>query len=60
MRDDSERLTMDVPKAGKKLGLGRNAAYEAAHRGEVPTIKIGGRLLVPCAQFERLLNGTAA
>jgi hypothetical protein len=59
MRDDAERLTYDVPKAGKKLGLGRNASYDAAHRGDIPTIRVGGRLLVPIVQFERMLNGEA-
>lgn len=36
--------TMDVPDAGKLFyGLGKNASYEAARRGDIPTIKIGGR-----------------
>jgi excisionase family DNA binding protein len=56
----TERLTISVPEAGERLGIGRNSAYEAARRGEIPTIRIGGRVLVPRAQFERLLNGEAA
>ena len=32
---------MTVPEAGRKLELSRNAAYEAAARGEIPTIRIG-------------------
>jgi excisionase family DNA binding protein len=59
-QNKAERLTIDVPTAGERLGLSRNAAYAAAKAGEIPVIKIGGRLLVPCAQFERLLNGQAA
>jgi hypothetical protein len=31
------------PVAGKALGLGRNAAYEAATRGDIPTVPVGGR-----------------
>jgi len=54
------RATLSVTEAGKILGIGRNQAYEAAHRGEIPTIKIGKRLLVPKAAFERLLEGNAA
>jgi len=47
---------MTVPEAGKKLGLGRNAAYEAAARGEIPTIKLGKLLKVPKIAFERMLE----
>ncbi len=53
------RLTLDVIEAGKRLGLGRNASYEAAKRGDLPTIKIGGRILVPIVRLEKLLNGEA-
>jgi excisionase family DNA binding protein len=52
---DTKRVTMSVTKAGKRLGLGKNAAYEAAHRGEIPVIRIGRRLLVPIAAFEAML-----
>jgi excisionase family DNA binding protein len=51
-----ERLTYDIPEAGRLLGVGRNQAYEAAKRGEIPTIKIGNRLLVPKAALRRLLG----
>jgi predicted DNA-binding transcriptional regulator AlpA len=54
------RATIDVPEAGKILGISRNAAYDAARRGEIPTIKIGDRLLVPIEQFNRMLSGKAA
>ena len=41
-----ERGTLTVREAAYVLGIGRNSAYEAAHRGELPTIRIGRRLLV--------------
>ena len=50
-------LTLSVEEAGRLLGIGRGAAYNAAKRGQIPTIRIGSRLLVPRAQLERLLNG---
>jgi len=56
---ETERQTLTVMEAAKALGLGRNAAYEAAKRGDIPTIKIGGRILVPVAAFERMLQGAA-
>jgi Helix-turn-helix domain len=50
-------LTMSVPAAGKKyFGLSRNGAYEAAKRGEIPTIKIGRLLRVPIRALEAMLD----
>jgi excisionase family DNA binding protein len=51
------RRTYDVGEAGRLLGIGRNAAYEAARRGDIPTIRLGRRLLVPKAALDRMLNG---
>jgi hypothetical protein len=53
--DDQARKTMSVPEAGRHLGLGKNGAYVAAARGEIPVIKIGSRLRVPVVAFERML-----
>lgn len=50
------RRTITVPEAGEQLGIGRNAAYEAAKRGEIPTVRIGRRLLVPREAVDRLLQ----
>lgn len=60
MADSNERLTYDVPEAGAKAGLGRNASYDAARRGDMPTIKIGNRLLVPKKAWDAKLNGESA
>ena len=50
--------TLSVPEAGKRYyGLSRNASYEAARRGDIPTIKVGPKLLrVPVRAMERKLN----
>lgn len=50
------RLTITVPEAGNLLGLGRGSAYGAARRGEIPTLKIGGRLVVPVPRLLELLG----
>ena len=50
-----QRRTVTVEEAATILGVGRNKAYEAARSGEIPTIRIGKRLLVPLAALERLL-----
>lgn len=54
--DPTERPTVTVPEAGRLLGLGKASAYAAAERGEIPTIRIGRRLLVPTAALRRLLQ----
>ncbi len=56
MKRMTTRATYGVQEAAKILGIGRNAAYEAARRGDIPTIRIGGRILVPKAALERMLE----
>ncbi len=51
----SSRPTLTVPEAGRFLGLARASAYEAAHRGDIPTLRVGRRLLVPTAALRRML-----
>jgi len=54
---DTEKLTLTVGEAARCLGIGRNSAYEAIARGEIPAVKIGKRLLVPKAALEKMLSG---
>jgi Helix-turn-helix domain len=50
-------LTITVPEAGRKyFGLSRNGSYDAAARGEIPTIKIGRLLRVPVRKLEAMLD----
>lgn len=51
------RPTIPVPEAGALFyGLARQAAYEAAKRGDIETIKIGGRIVVPVAPLAAKLG----
>ena len=52
----SEKLVYTVEEARARLGLGRGAIYEAIKRGEIPAVRIGRRILVPCAALERFLT----
>jgi excisionase family DNA binding protein len=47
---------MLVEEAAAVLRLGRNATYESVRRGEIPSIRIGRRLLIPKSGLERLLG----
>ena len=52
--------TMTVPDAGRiYYGLSRNGSYEAAKRGDIPTIKIGRLLRVPVRALEEILNAAS-
>lgn len=51
MQPDLSKPTITVPEAGQVLGISRATAYDAAQRGEIPTIRIGRRLLVPTARL---------
>lgn len=51
------RPTISVPDAGRLFyGLARNAAYDAARKGDIPTIRIGGRIMVPVAPLAEKLG----
>jgi excisionase family DNA binding protein len=52
----NEPLTMTVEEAAELLGVSRGLAYEAARRGELPTIRLGRRLLVPTARLLELVG----
>lgn len=52
----SDRPTLTVPEAGRIFGLSRPSAYAAAARGEIPTIKMGRRLLVPTGKLRSMLG----
>lgn len=48
---------MDLwPDAGEILGLSRQSTYGAARRGEIPTIRLGRRIVVPTAPLRRMLG----
>jgi hypothetical protein len=48
---------MSVPEAGAKyFGLSKNGSYEAAERGDIPTIKVGKLLRVPVKAMELILE----
>jgi Helix-turn-helix domain len=56
----TECKTLSIPEAGSLyFGLSRNGSYDAAKRGEIPTIRIGRKLRVPVAAMERLIDAVA-
>lgn len=55
--DPQTQPTMPVwPDTGRALNLSKASTYEAVARGEIPSIRIGRRLLVPTAALRRMLG----
>jgi excisionase family DNA binding protein len=57
MRTNNENsLVFSVGQAGELLGLSRGLMYEAVRSGQIPSIRIGRRILIPKAVLQRLLD----
>lgn len=56
MQTDTYPPTMTVEEAGALIGLSRSSAYRAAARGDLPTLRIGRRRLVPTGHLLRMLG----
>jgi len=54
--DLAGRGTITVPEAGQVLGIGRDAAYAAAKRGELPTLRLGRSLRVPVPKLLAMIS----
>lgn len=53
--------TLSVPEAGRfYFGIGRNASYERARDGTLPTIRIGRLLRVPIVAMDRMMEEAGA
>ena len=49
--------TCSVEEAAKVLGSGRNQAYAAVRSGELRSIRLNRRILIPTAAIRQLLEG---
>ena len=47
---------VSVEEAGRLLGISRRSAYRAAKTGAIPTVRIGGRIVVPVYRLLSLLE----
>jgi excisionase family DNA binding protein len=56
MTTDSECMTVTVEEAARLLGISRNSAFRAVQRGQLPSIRIGRRILVPRARLAELIT----
>ena len=54
--ESDERLTLTVKETQIILGLSRSLVYQAIETGEIPSVRIGKRILIPKAALYRLLE----
>lgn len=52
-----ERQTYTVLEAARLLGVCRATAYARARAGDIPTIRLGHRIVIPKSALARLLEG---
>ena len=53
----TQRKTLTVDETAAITGLSRQSTYDAISRGELPSIRVGRRILIPRAKLEELLGG---
>ncbi len=51
-----DKPSCTIDEAGQLLGISRSAAYAAAKSGDLPTLRIGRRFVVPTAELRRMLR----
>jgi excisionase family DNA binding protein len=57
MCEEGDMLALTVAETARRLGLSRQGAYQAVRRGDIPSLRIGKRILVPRTALEQLLQG---
>lgn len=57
---DIDQEVHTVEETASILRVGKNTVYAAVRKGEIPSIRIGDRILIPRVALERMLSGQAA
>lgn len=54
---DTDKVVYTVDEAAIILRMSRPSAFQGVKRGEIPSIRIGRRILIPRVALERMLSG---
>jgi excisionase family DNA binding protein len=57
--EKSARACYSVEEGAEKLGVNVKTAYEGIKTGQIPSIRIGRRILIPKVPFDKMLEGPA-
>lgn len=55
-KEEREPLVYSPDEARRLLKISRGLIYEAINTGQIPSIRIGRRILIPRSGLEQLLN----
>ncbi len=53
---DDDRQVLSVPEAAAALGISRSLTYELVARREIPSIRLGRRIVVPKEAIKDILR----
>ena len=59
-RTEPVQRTISVSKAAEVLGISRTTAYECVRTGDLPALRLGGRIVVPTQAIDDLLERASA
>jgi len=58
MAVETQRDTITIDTAAKRLGISRNSCYNLAAKGQLPgAIRLGKRIVVSVYQLDRFIRG---
>ena len=58
--ETTDSAVLSVTETARYLRLGKNNTYAAIARGEIPSIRIGNRILIPKTAIARMLEQAGA
>jgi excisionase family DNA binding protein len=58
-REKSRRACYSAKEVADKLGVDIKSVYQGIKTGQIPSIKLGRRELIPAAPFDRMLGEKA-
>jgi excisionase family DNA binding protein len=59
-RTEPAQRTMSVTQAAEVLGISRTTAYECVRTGDLPALRLGGRIVVSTQAIDDLLERASA
>jgi excisionase family DNA binding protein len=59
-RSATTARTMTVTDAAIALGISRSSAYECVRTGDLPALRLGGRIIVPIQAIDEMLERASA
>ena len=56
---EQQQKAVSVKQASRILGVSAHTVRGAVYRGEIPSFRVGRRVLIPVAVLDRLLSGNS-